>query len=176
MSFLSQLDSAASQLDIVLRIVVAVLLGAIIGYERESTNQPAGLRTHMLVAGGAACFMALSMFGFGAVIEPGRVVLDPSRVAAQIVTGVGFLGAGAIWRTRASVRGLTTAASIWVVAAIGMACGAALYIVAAAFTILGAITLHFLHGPSKRGPRGHFGEPSLVAEPKDDEDDDDSAD
>ena len=94
MSLLSQLNTLGLQLDIIVRIVIAVLLGAVIGYERESTNQPAGLRTHMLVAGGAACFMTLSMFGFGDVISTGRIVLDPSRVAAQIVTGVGFLGAG----------------------------------------------------------------------------------
>lgn len=141
------------QLDVLLRLFAALALGAILGYEREATHHPAGLRTHMLVSGGAACFMALSMYGFGAVLAPGAVVLDPSRVAAQIVTGVGFLGAGTIWRTGATVRGLTTAASIWVAAAIGMAAGAAFYLVGFALAILGAATLHFLRGPEERALR-----------------------
>ena len=141
------------QLDVTVRLLVALALGAVLGYERQLTNHPAGLRTYMLVSGGAACFMALSMYGFGAVLTPGSVVLDPSRVAAQIVAGVGFLGAVTIWRTGATVRGLTTAASIWVAAAIGMAAGAAFYLVGLALAILGAVTLHYLRGPEERAPR-----------------------
>jgi putative Mg2+ transporter-C (MgtC) family protein len=140
----------AIQFDVVLRVLIAFALGGVLGFERESSNQPAGLRTHMLVSAGAATFMALSMFGFGAVLSPGSVVLDPSRVAAQIVTGVGFLGAGTIWRTGVTVRGLTTAASIWVAAAIGMASGAAFYIVGLVLTVVAAVALHYLRPPQKR--------------------------
>src|ERR1700691_4150858 len=96
---------------------VAFLLSMMIGVEREIRQKSAGLRTHTLVGVGAALFMLISKYGFTDVLEPGRVVLDPSRVAAQIVTGVGFLGAGLIFVRRDAVRGLTTAAAIWVTAA-----------------------------------------------------------
>lgn len=98
------------------RLVVAVLLGSFVGYERERTGKPAGLRTHAMVALGAALFTVVSLYGFG----PGT---DTSRVAAMIVSGIGFLGAGAILHERGSVQGLTTAASLWVTAAIGIAVG-----------------------------------------------------
>jgi putative Mg2+ transporter-C (MgtC) family protein len=98
---------------------LALLLSALIGIEREVRQKNAGLRTHTLVGVGAALFMLISKYGFTDVLEPGRVVLDPSRVAAQIVTGVGFLGAGLIFVRRDSVRGLTTAAAIWITAAVG---------------------------------------------------------
>jgi putative Mg2+ transporter-C (MgtC) family protein len=113
---------------------LALLLSALIGLEREVRQKSAGLRTHTLVGVGAALFMLISKYGFTDVLEPGRVVLDPSRVAAQIVTGVGFLGAGIIFVRRDSVRGLTTAAAIWVTAAIGACAGAGLPILAAATT------------------------------------------
>ena len=110
---------------------LALLLSAAIGLEREVRQKNAGLRTHTLVGVGAALFMLISKYGFTDVLQPGVVVLDPSRVAAQIVTGVGFLGAGLIFVRRDSVRGLTTAASIWVTAAIGSAAGAGLPVLAA---------------------------------------------
>ncbi len=113
---------------------LALVLSAAIGLEREIRQKHAGLRTHTLVGVGAALFMLISKYGFTDVLQPGVVVLDPSRVAAQIVTGVGFLGAGLIFVRRDSVRGLTTAASIWVTAAIGSAAGAGLPVLAALAT------------------------------------------
>jgi putative Mg2+ transporter-C (MgtC) family protein len=113
---------------------LALLLSGLIGLEREMRQKSAGLRTHTLVGVGAALFMLISKYGFNDVLEPGRVILDPSRVAAQIVTGVGFLGAGLIFVRRDSVRGLTTAAAIWVTAAVGAASGAGLPVLAALTT------------------------------------------
>jgi putative Mg2+ transporter-C (MgtC) family protein len=109
---------------------LALVLSASIGLEREIRQKHAGLRTHTLVGVGAALFMLISKYGFTDVLEPRLVVLDPSRIAAQIVTGVGFLGAGLIFVRGDSVRGLTTAASIWVTAAIGSASAAGLPILA----------------------------------------------
>ena len=113
---------------------LALLLSSLIGLEREMQQKSAGLRTHTLVGVGAALFMLISKYGFTDVLVPGQVVLDPSRMAAQIVTGVGFLGAGIIFVRRDSVRGLTTAASIWVTAAIGACAGAGLPILASVTT------------------------------------------
>ena len=109
---------------------LALALSAVIGLEREIRQKNAGLRTHTLVGVGAALFMLISKYGFTDVLEPRLVVLDPSRMAAQVVTGVGFLGAGLIFVRRDSVRGLTTAAAIWVTAAVGSAAGAGLPILA----------------------------------------------
>ena len=113
---------------------LALVLSAAVGMEREVRQKNAGLRTHTLVGVGAALFMLISKYGFTDVLQPRVVVLDPSRMAAQIVTGVGFLGAGLIFVRRDSVRGLTTAASIWVTAAIGSASGAGLPVLAALTT------------------------------------------
>jgi putative Mg2+ transporter-C (MgtC) family protein len=115
-------------------LLLALVLSALVGLEREIRQKSAGLRTHTLVGVGAALFMLISKYGFTDVLETGRVILDPSRVAAQIVTGVGFLGAGLIFVRRDSVRGLTTAASIWVTAAIGAAAGAGLPVLSALAT------------------------------------------
>ncbi|HEY1917911.1 MAG TPA: MgtC/SapB family protein [Streptosporangiaceae bacterium] len=109
---------------------LALVLSALIGLEREIRQKNAGLRTHTLVGVGAALFMLISKYGFTDVLESRLVVLDPSRIAAQVVTGVGFLGAGLIFVRRDSVRGLTTAAAIWVTAAIGSAAGAGLPVLA----------------------------------------------
>jgi putative Mg2+ transporter-C (MgtC) family protein len=112
--------------DLVLRLAVAAALGGAIGLERELREREAGLRTHLLVSVGSALFTIVSAYGFRAFMESGGAVgrIDPTRIAAQIVTGVGFLGAGAIIRQGLSVRGLTTAATLWLVSAIGMAAGA----------------------------------------------------
>lgn len=118
---------------------LALLLSACVGLEREIRQKDAGLRTHTLVGLGAALFMLVSKYGFSDVIVLGRVILDPSRVAAQIVSGIGFLGAGLIFVRRDTVRGLTTAAIIWITAAIGMACGAGLFVLA-----LVAAAAHFI--------------------------------
>lgn len=109
---------------------LAFLLSSVIGLEREIRQKAAGLRTHTLVGTGAALFVLISKYGFADVLVDGRVVLDPSRVAAQVVTGIGFIGGGLIFVRRDMVRGLTTAAIVWVTAAIGMACGAGLIVLA----------------------------------------------
>lgn len=111
---------------------LALVLSAAMGAERSARRKSAGLRTHALVGLGAALFMLVSKYGFGDVLIKGKVVLDPSRVAAQIVSGIGFLGAGMIFVRRGSVQGLTTAAGIWATAAVGAAAGAGLPILAAA--------------------------------------------
>jgi putative Mg2+ transporter-C (MgtC) family protein len=113
---------------------VALLLSATIGLEREIRQKSAGLRTPTLVGVGAALFMLVSKYGFMDVLVPGRIVLDPSRVAAQVVSGIGFLGAGLIFVRRDAVRGLTTAAGVWITAAVGMAAGAGLPVLAALAT------------------------------------------
>ena len=115
-------------------LALAFALSSLIGLEREWRQKSAGLRTHVLVGFGAALFLLISKYGFSDVLGP-RVVLDPSRVAAQIVTGVGFIGGGLIFVRQDAVRGLTTAAVVWMTAAIGMACGAGLVILALAATI-----------------------------------------
>lgn len=129
-----------SMIDLALRLVVAAALGSVIGLERERKSWSAGLRTHMLVALSSALIMIVSMHGFSEVLGE-HVVLDPSRVAAQVVSGIGFLGAGAILLRGEIVRGLTTAASLWAVAAIGLAVGSGLYVPAVIATILILIIL-----------------------------------
>src|SRR5436190_8412037 len=115
--------------EALLRLALAAALGGVIGIERELREREAGFRTHMLVALGSALFTIVSAYGFHAFLSSGASVIraDPTRIAAQIVTGIGFLGAGAIIRQGLSVRGLTTAATLWVVAAIGLAVGAGYY-------------------------------------------------
>jgi putative Mg2+ transporter-C (MgtC) family protein len=126
-----------------LRLALAAALGGLIGVEREIREREAGLRTHMLVALGSALFTIVSAYGFHAFLNSGQSVVraDPTRIAAQIVTGIGFLGAGAIIRQGLSVRGLTTAATLWVVAAIGLAAGAGYYSAAVITTALVLISL-----------------------------------
>jgi putative Mg2+ transporter-C (MgtC) family protein len=115
--------------EALLRLVLAAALGGAVGVERELRDREAGLRTHLLVSLGSALFTIVSAYGFHAFLNSGASVVraDPTRIAAQIVTGIGFLGAGAIIRQGFSVRGLTTAATLWVVAAIGLAVGAGYY-------------------------------------------------
>jgi putative Mg2+ transporter-C (MgtC) family protein len=125
------------------RLALAAALGGAIGLERELDEKAAGLRTHMLVSVGAALFTLVSAYGFHDFLADGGAVVraDPSRIAAQIVTGIGFLGAGVIFRQGFTVRGLTTAASLWLVAAIGMAAGAGFWEAALIATIGGLISL-----------------------------------
>ena len=146
------------QLDLIGRIGLAFLLGAVLGFERESSHRPAGLRTHMLVAAGAAAFTIASTYGF---VGQGTV-RDPARVAAQIVVGVGFLGAGTIWRTPNTIRGLTTAASVWVVSAVGVLAGSGSYLIAVGLTLAAFGVLRWARPASRR--RGHLGEPSISGE------------
>src|ERR1700722_11484735 len=130
-----------SNLDILGRLLVAAAFGSVVGFERERLLWAAGIRTHMLVCVGACLIMIVSAFGFRDSLSSQNVVLDPSRVAAQVVSGIGFLGAGAILARGEIVRGLTTAASIWTVAAIGLAVGGGLYFAAAASTAVIIIIL-----------------------------------
>lgn len=129
-----------------LRLAVAALLGAAGGLERELDEKAAGLRTHMLVAAGSALFTLVSAYGFHEFLTRGGAVVraDPSRIAAQIVTGIGFLGAGVIFRQGLTVRGLTTAASLWLVAAVGMAAGAGFWEGAVIATVVGLVSLRGL--------------------------------
>ncbi len=113
--------------EIALRLFLAVILGGLIGFERERHNRPAGFRTHILVCSGSALIMLVSAYGFTGQIGAG-FVSDPGRIAAGVVTGIGFLGAGTILQERGSVRGLTTAATIWVVSGVGLAAGVGFYL------------------------------------------------
>jgi putative Mg2+ transporter-C (MgtC) family protein len=133
----------STEIEMVLRLLLAAVLGAGIGYQRERAKKPAGLRTHMLIALGAALFTVVSIYGFG---DKG----DPSRVAAGVVAGIGFLGAGVIFRAMRGdlPMGLTTAASIWIVAAIGMAAGVGLYLVSVVIAVLAVFILMI---PRSRG-------------------------
>jgi putative Mg2+ transporter-C (MgtC) family protein len=128
------------QLELAARLAIALGLGAVIGFEREMDRRPAGFRTHSLVALGSALFTVLSAYGFAGA------AVDPTRIAAQVVTGIGFIGAGTILHHRGSIRGLTTAASLWSVAAIGMAAGAGMLAIAAVGTVLVVIVLSLLEG------------------------------
>ncbi|MBB2926980.1 MgtC/SapB family protein [Paraburkholderia silvatlantica] len=128
-------------LELLSRLLIAALLGSVIGFERERLNWAAGLRTHMLVCVGAALMMLVSAFGFADVLGEKNVVLDPSRVAAQVVSGIGFLGAGSILLRGEVVRGLTTAASLWSVAGIGLAVGGGMYTAAIGATVIIMIIL-----------------------------------
>jgi len=116
-----------SSWQVLLRLAIAAGLGAALGLERELRDHEAGLRTHLLVCLGSAIFTVVGAYGFADFVVGGTTRADPTRIAAQIVTGIGFLGAGAIIRDGMNVRGLTTAANLWVVAAIGIACGAGYY-------------------------------------------------
>lgn len=132
--------SLIQQLELILRLAIALVLGAVIGFEREMDRQPAGFRTHALVALGSALFTVISAYGFDGAAN------DPTRIAAQIVTGIGFVGAGTILHHRGSIRGLTTAASLWSSAAVGMAAGAGMLAIAAVGTLLIVVVLSLMEG------------------------------
>ncbi|GAA3408345.1 MgtC/SapB family protein [Paenibacillus hodogayensis] len=134
-----------SNFDLTIRMVVSVLLGGLIGLEREWSNHAAGFRTHILVCIGATSIMLLSIYGFSQFIEEPNVRTDPARLAAQVISGIGFLGAGAIIRNGPSISGLTTAASVWVVAAIGLSVGAGFYYPASLATFLVLVSLFLLN-------------------------------
>lgn len=133
-------------LEILIRMAAAIACGAVVGFEREFQAKPAGLRTHMMVALGSASFTLLTLHIYQAALEAagsGRVGSDPLRVVSGVIGGIGFLGAGSIVQGRGSVQGLTTAATIWVVGSVGIACGTGYYIVAL-FTV--AFSLIILMG------------------------------
>lgn len=136
-------------IEFILRITIAAILGGIIGMEREYRSKEAGLRTHFLVALGSALFMIISAYGFEGALISSEHRLDVSRIAAQVVTGIGFIGAGTIIFQKHMVKGLTTAAGLWVTAAIGLTCGSGMYMLAVSSTVLVLISLEafnwFLH-------------------------------
>ena len=143
--------------ELELRLVLAAVLCALVGLERELRGQPAGLRTHLVVGVGAVLFTLVSAYGFPEFSRdagPGGVPrFDPTRIAAQVVSGVGFLGAGAILRQGASVRGLTTAGTLWVVAALGLAVGSGFYaaaVLATALVVPAIVALRRVRGPLVR--------------------------
>jgi putative Mg2+ transporter-C (MgtC) family protein len=136
------------QVELSIRLIIAAGLGAAVGAEREIHGHPAGMRTHMLVALGSALFTVLSIHGFGQD-DPAKNI-DPTRIAAQIVSGIGFLGAGAILKDGVVIRGLTTAASLWAVAAVGTASGAGEYFVAGVATVVILVSLWPLNALAER--------------------------
>ncbi|NLY55103.1 MAG: MgtC/SapB family protein [Firmicutes bacterium] len=127
--------------EILLRLLVAFFLGGLVGLEREIHGRPAGLRTHILVAFGSALTMIVSMYAFAGL----NINYDPGRIAAQVVSGIGFLGAGTILRDGLSIKGLTTAASLWMVAAIGLAAGAGMHLIAIISALMALVVLYVLH-------------------------------
>jgi putative Mg2+ transporter-C (MgtC) family protein len=156
--------------ELIVRLAVAGALGGIIGFERELRDQPAGFRTHILVALGSCLFALVSAYGFEGLLgrHPDVVRFDPGRVASQIVTGIGFLGAGAIIRYGFTVRGLTTAASLWVVAAVGLAVALGEYLtgsVTAAITLVTLWALRRVRPTLTRGLKPDHQEFVLAVEP-----------
>jgi len=141
--------------EFIIRIVVATVLGAIIGLDREYRTKAAGFRTHVLVALGSALFMIISVHGFDDLPKDQMTLrMDPARIAAQVVTGIGFIGAGTIIFQKNVVKGLTTAAGLWVTAAIGLACGVGMYVLASVSALLVLICFEgfnfFLHRVRRR--------------------------
>ena len=132
------------QLDLFLRIFLAVLCGAIIGYERSQRLKAAGIRTHILVSAASALFIIISKYGFNDILNYSNVELDPSRVAAQVVSGISFIGAGTILIKNQNINGLTTAAGLWITSGVGMALGSGLYFIGILSAILIVIIQYFL--------------------------------
>ncbi len=157
--------SALQYLEFVLRLVIGCVCGAIIGFERSKRFKEAGIRTHIIVCCAASLMMIISKYGFADMSsELGRSIndmkgTDPARIAAQVVSGVSFLGAGIIFRNGSSIRGLTTAAGIWATAGIGLAIGAGMYVVGAVATILIAVMqviMHKIHTGIESSIDGHI--------------------
>jgi putative Mg2+ transporter-C (MgtC) family protein len=146
-------------------LTLAAALGCVIGLERELRHKDAGLRTQTVVALGAALFVLISKYGFTDVLAPNRSTVDPSRVASLVVSGIGFIGAGLIFVHRDTVRGLTTAAAVWLTAAVGAAAGAGLWLLALAATALHLVSVRGLTPAARRIRR-------RAMPPSDDADDD----
>ncbi|MCU6793038.1 MgtC/SapB family protein [Paenibacillus sp. WQ 127069] len=134
------------QYEYLLRVILAGICGALVGYERKNRMKEAGIRTHFVVALGASLMMIISKYGFQDQNGWENVAFDPSRIAAQVVSGVGFLGAGMIFMQRLTIKGLTTAAGIWATAGVGMAIGAGLYVLGAGVAIIIFVAQKLLHG------------------------------
>lgn len=153
-----------SPLEVLERLVLAAVLGGVIGLDRERREWAAGLRTHMLVSVGAALVIIVSAFGFADVLGTPNVVLDPSRIAAQVVTGIGFLGAGTIMflQREQVIRGLTTAAGLWAVAAIGLAAGSGMYVAAVLATAIAWVIIAGLKPLERRFFNHRTGPPRML--------------
>jgi putative Mg2+ transporter-C (MgtC) family protein len=140
-----------------MRLGLALLLGGLVGYERETRAQPAGLRTHILVAVGSCLFTLVSAYGFADFTHAAGVGdairADVTRIASQVVVGIGFLGGGTILRHGTNIKGLTTAASLWVTAAIGLAVGSGLYVTATVATLIAILSLRVFKTVERRVPR-----------------------
>ena len=133
------------EMEFLWRLLAATVMGAAIGIEREYHAKEAGIRTHLLVALGSCLFMILSAYGFDAFLGKDHTSFYPSRIASQVVTGIGFIGAGTIILQKQMVRGLTTAAGLWVTAAIGLACGVGMYVIAVVTTVLVLVSLGIIN-------------------------------
>ncbi len=147
------------EFHLLLRLLLALLCGAALGYERERHGRSAGLRTNLLVCVGAALMMVVSKYFYykpGEVAATNPVALHPARIAAQIVSGIGFLGAGVILKDRGGVRGLTTAATLWFNAGVGMACGAGMLVLPVACTALGLVSLTVMKQWEEHMPRDSY--------------------
>ena len=144
------------ELDYIWRVGLALALSSAIGIEREMSQKAAGLRTYTLVGVGSAVFMLVSTYGFNDVLNQAHTALDPSRVAAQIVSGIGFIGGGIIFVRRDTVRGLTTAAGVWVTAGVGMACGGDLPLIALATTLIYFLVAYAYPRLVRRLPRSRY--------------------
>lgn len=137
-------------LEYLLRMIIAAICGGIVGFERSRRRKEAGLRTHIIVAVGAALLMIVSKYGFTDVLDQSGMRVDASRIAANVITGISFLGAGMIFIKDISIRGLTTAAGIWSMAGIGLAIGAGMYFVGVVATLLILVIQIFTHGQLKK--------------------------
>lgn len=153
-----------SPVEVLERLLLATLLGGVIGIERERREWAAGLRTHMLVCLGAALAIIVSAFGFADVLQTKGVILDPSRIAAQVISGIGFLGAGTILflQREQVIRGLTTAAGLWAVAAIGLAAGSGMYVAAVLATVVVSLIMAGLKPLERRFFNHHAGPPRML--------------
>jgi putative Mg2+ transporter-C (MgtC) family protein len=160
MSLPSVSEAAGQGWTQVVELALAFVLSAAIGLEREIRQKSAGLRTHTLVGLGAACVMMVSKYGFFDVLSE-HVTLDPSRVAAQIVSGIGFIGGGLIFVRRDAVRGLTTAAVIWLTTAVGMAAGAGLWLIAVAVTVAHFVVTFGFTPLAARLPRSKYAQSTI---------------
>jgi putative Mg2+ transporter-C (MgtC) family protein len=158
MLFLEPIGQSWIQLS---ELALAFVLSALIGLEREIRQKSAGLRTYTLVGFSSALIMLVSKYGFTNVLEPGRVVLDPSRMAAQIVSGIGFIGGGVIFVRKDLVRGLTTASIVWLTAGVGMAAGAGLPILAVAVTLGHFVLVFIFPAVERRLPKSRWAPTSL---------------
>ena len=132
------------QLDLFLRIFVAAVCGSVMGYERAQRMKAAGVRTHILVSAASALFIIISKYSFDDLLGQTNIALDPSRVAAQVVSGISFIGAGTILIRNSNINGLTTAAGLWIMSGIGMALGAGMYFIGIVTTILIVIIQYFM--------------------------------